>query len=209
VAYGEPILVNRAGGFSFWQANNETYFLYGKKAVVPPCENGNQDYAFCHEWMQIRRDLHADDDLTTARRVTLEDQANWQRGTQFLVASAARTATLTARKFLQFWSPIPDAVSNRDDAAGSGATNWIAILSYLPILILGCAGLLLSGRRWRELLPIYLYFAVFTAVYCVFMPTTRYRLPLDFFLVIFAAYAVTRMVPWLRTLDPMLQPSSR
>jgi 4-amino-4-deoxy-L-arabinose transferase-like glycosyltransferase len=210
LAYGDPILVNRAGGFSFWQANNETYFRYGKQAVVPPCENGNQDYEFCHDWMQIRRDLHERDELTTDQRVALEDEANWQKGKQFLLESPVRTATLAVRKFLQFWSPIPDAVSNRDESGGSGATTWISILSYLPVLVLGCMGLFLSRRQWRELLPVYLYFALFTAVYCVFLPTTRYRLPLDFFLVIFTAYALTRLMPSLRTLQRphAAQPSS-
>jgi 4-amino-4-deoxy-L-arabinose transferase-like glycosyltransferase len=201
LAYGDPILVNRAGGFSFWQANNETYFRYGKQAVVPPCENGNQAYQFCHDWMQIRRDLHERDELTTEQRVTLEDQVNWQKGKQFLLESPVRTATLAVRKFLQFWSPLPDAVSNRDESGGSRATAWISILSYLPVLILGCVGLLLSRRQWRGLLPLYLYFAVFTAVYCVFLPTTRYRLPLDFFLVIFTAHALMRTVPWLRSVS--------
>jgi len=87
LAYGDPILVNRAGGWSFWTANNETYFRYGKQAVVPPCENGNQDYEFCHEWTQIRRDLHEREELTTEQRVRLEDQANWEKGKQFLLAS--------------------------------------------------------------------------------------------------------------------------
>jgi 4-amino-4-deoxy-L-arabinose transferase-like glycosyltransferase len=209
LAYGDPIMVNRAGGWAFWTANNETYFRYGKQAVVPPCENGNQDYEFCHDWTQIRRDLHEREGLTTEQRVRLEDQANWEKGKQFLLASPGRAATLAVRKFLQFWSPIPDAISNRDES--SGATTWISILSYLPVLVLGCMGLLRSRRHWRELLPVYAYFAMFTAVFSVFLPTTRYRLPLDFFLVIFATYALTRMVPWLRTLEPTSsqQPSSR
>jgi 4-amino-4-deoxy-L-arabinose transferase-like glycosyltransferase len=198
VAYGDPILVNRAGGFSFWTANNATYYEYGKKAVVPPCDSGNEGYQFCHDWLQIRRTLRADARLTETQKVALEDKAAWDNGKHFLGESPGRTATLTMRKFMQFWSPVPDAVTNRESYGGS-AVIWISVFSYVPVLILGFAGLVLSRRRWRELLPIYAYFAVFTAVYCVFLPTTRYRLPLDFFLIIFAAFAVTRLVPLLRT----------
>jgi hypothetical protein len=39
---------------------------------------------------------------------------------------------------------------------------------------------------------------VFTAAYSVFLPTTRYRLPLDFFLVILGAVAAGNMWNRLR-----------
>lgn len=209
LAYGDPILVNRAGGFSFWTANNTTYYEFGKNAVVPPCDGGNERYQFCRDWMQIRARLHADANLTSTQKIALEDRAAWDNGKHFLAESPARTAGLTVRKFLQFWTPVPDAVTNKGTYGGSAVT-WISVLSYVPVLILGLVGLVLSRRRWRELLPIYAYFGVFTAVYCVFLPTTRYRLPLDFFLILFSAYALTRMVPWLREPAPAmpLRPSS-
>jgi 4-amino-4-deoxy-L-arabinose transferase-like glycosyltransferase len=198
--YGDPILVNRAGGFSFWTANNETYDKYGKQAVVPLCAGINDDTLFCKEFLEIRRTLR-NEDLTEAQRVKREDQMQWQRGLRFLAESPSRTARLTLRKFLQFWTPVPDTVTNRD-SAGSTAVLWISILSYSPALLLGLAGLLLSWRSWRTLLPIYAYFATFTLVYSVFLPTTRYRLPLDFFLVIFSAYALTRCVHLAREPPP-------
>jgi 4-amino-4-deoxy-L-arabinose transferase-like glycosyltransferase len=188
--YGDPILVNRAGGFSFWTANNETYYEYGKQAVVPLCAGVNDETRFCKEFLEIRRELR-NQDLTEAQRVAREDQAQWQKGIRFLVASPSRAARLTARKFLQFWTPVPDTVTNRD-TAGNSAVTWISILSYTPALLLGLTGMLLSWRSWRTLVPVYAYFATFTAVYSVFLPTTRYRLPLDFFLIIFTAYALAR-----------------
>jgi 4-amino-4-deoxy-L-arabinose transferase-like glycosyltransferase len=188
--YGDPILVNRAGGFSFWTANNETYYQFGKQAVVPLCAGVNDETLFCKEFLQIRSDLRKED-LTDTQKVAREDRACWEKGMQFLRASAPRALRLTGRKFLQFWTPVPDAVTNRE-SSGSAATRWISALSYLPVLLLGLSGMLLSWRSWRTLLPIYAYFATFTAVYSVFLPTTRYRLPLDFFLVIFSAYALAR-----------------
>jgi hypothetical protein len=38
----------------------------------------------------------------------------------------------------------------------------------------------------------------FTAVYSVFLPSTRYRLPLDFFLILFAAYAINQVGEYLK-----------
>jgi 4-amino-4-deoxy-L-arabinose transferase-like glycosyltransferase len=205
--YGDPILVNRAGGFSFWTANNETYAQYGKQAVVPLCAGVNDDTLFCKEFLQIRSELRQQD-LTEAQKVAREDQIQWQKGLRFLAESPRRTARLTLRKFLQFWTPVPDMVTNRGSAA-STAILWISILSYSPALLLGLTGLLLSRRSWRTLLPIYAYFATFTLVYSVFLPTTRYRLPLDFFLVIFSAYALTRFMRLAREPPPPRTMSTR
>jgi hypothetical protein len=152
----------------------------------------NDDTLFCKEFLEIRRELR-NQDLTEAQRVAREDQMQYQKGIRFLLESPSRTARLTARKFLQFWTPVPETVTNRE-SAGSAAVLWISILSYSPALLLGLTGMVLSWRSWRTLLPIYAYFATFTVVYSVFLPTTRYRLPLDFFLIIFSAYALTRFM---------------
>lgn len=196
LAYGDPILVNRAGGFSFWTANNETYYEYGKQAVVPPCEV-NSDREFCRQWLQVRRTLHEQDDLTEGQRVALEDKAAWENGKKFFFGSLQRTLRLTGRKFLQFWSPVAEVVSNRSEYA-TDRVSLISIASFVPVLLLGVAGLALSAWKWRTLLPVYGYFALLTATYSVFLPTTRYRYPLDFFLILFAAYALTRWIPLLR-----------
>jgi 4-amino-4-deoxy-L-arabinose transferase-like glycosyltransferase len=189
--YGDPILVNRAGGFSFWTANNQGYYEFGKQAVVPLCGSENENSSFCKEFRQMHRLLQSED-LTPTEKVTREDRMEWENGMRFLRASPGRTAILTARKFLQFWTPVPDAVTNRE-SSGSAAVRWISILSYVPVLLLGFAGVFLSRRRWRTLLPVYAYFAAFTAVYSVFLPTARYRLPLDFFLIVFSAYTLSRL----------------
>src|SRR5450759_4179212 len=77
---------------------------------------------------------------------------------------------------------------------GSAARDWIAVLSYTPVLILALFGLALSRSAWRRFLPVYAYVAAFAAAYTVFLPTTRYRLPLDFFLIIFAAYTLRSLI---------------
>lgn len=196
--YGDLILVNRGGGFAFWTANNETYYQLGKKAVTPPCAPGYTTVSFCLELRALQTRLHAEG-RPENESITLNDRAQWENGMRFIRESWSRTAALSLRKFLQFWDPRPDAVSNTESYGG--AARWIAILSYTPVLVLGVIGIALSRGRWRELLPVYAYFAVFTGMYSVFLPTTRYRLPLDFFLVIFSAYALTTL--WGRWTAPV------
>jgi hypothetical protein len=56
------------------------------------------------------------------------------------------------------------------------------------VLVLACAGLILSARHhWRRLVPIYAFMVTFIAPFAVFLPTMRYRLPLDYLLILFAS----------------------
>lgn len=190
-AYGELILVNQAGGINFWVANNETYFEYGKGAVEPACGPGNTKQLYCRQLGSLERKLRAEH-LSAAQSVAAEEAAGWKAGWAFLAASPARSARLSVRKLLELWSPLPDAVTPVAGRAGA-ARDWVSILSYVPLLMLAVAGVVLLRRETRRLLPIYGYVLTFTAVYSVFLPTTRYRLPLDFFLVVFAAYALHRI----------------
>lgn len=191
-AYGTPILVNKAGGFNFWMANSETYYDLGKIGVTPPCGRGYEQTSFCVQFRALHqhlKSLHP----TPEQLILQEDAACWQNGLSFLRADLGRSAALTLRKFLLYWSPFPDAVHSGGSYEGRAA-SWVAALSYLPVLVLGVIGLVLSRRHWRALLPVYGYFAVFMSAYSLFMPTTRYRLPLDFFLIIFSAYTLGRLI---------------
>lgn len=190
IAYGSLILVNKGAGFNFWMANSDTYYRLGKIGVTPPCAPGYTQTSFCIEYRALHRQLKSLH-LPETRFLVLEDDVSFQKGVSYLRASLPRAAALTVRKFLEFWSPVPDAVHNGGSFGGAW-TRWIAALSYLPVLILGITGAVLSWKAWRTLLPIYAYFAVFVATYSVFMPTMRYRLPLDFFLIIFAAHTLRR-----------------
>jgi 4-amino-4-deoxy-L-arabinose transferase-like glycosyltransferase len=190
LAYGEFVLVNQAAGTNFWAANNSTYFEFGKVAVIPPCGPGNEHHRYCGQWQSLNDHLRAAH-LSVKRSIAADEAAGWRNGWAFIRDSPARTVILSLRKILEFWSPKPDAVTTGRANAGS-AKDWIAILSYTPMLLLAILGIGLSAQQARRLLPIYAYFLTFTAVYAVFLPTTRYRLPLDFFLIIFAASALKR-----------------
>jgi hypothetical protein len=54
----------------------------------------------------------------------------------------------------------------------------------------------------RRIYPIAAYFIALTAPYCVFLPSTRYRLPLDFFLILFAAFAFAQLTRTNRLVGP-------
>ena len=191
VAYGQLILVNQAAGTNFWAANNATYFKFGKGAVIPPCGPGNEHQQYCEQVQSLQARLSGAN-LSEAQYIAADEAAAWEAGWDFVSESPARSVMLSARKVLEFWSPKPDAVTG-GLANGGAARDLIAILSYTPVLLLAIVGMMLLARQTRRLLPVYAYLLTFTAVYAVFLPTTRYRLPLDFFLIIFAAYTLKRV----------------
>ncbi len=188
VAYGAVILVNKGAGFNFWIANSDTYYRLGKVGVTPPCAPGYTDTSFCLAYRTLHRELKSLH-LPQVQFLVLEDDVSFDNGVRYLRASLPRAASLTLRKFADFWSPIPDAVHSGGSFGGSW-TRWVAAVTYLPVLMLGLLGVILSASAWRALLPVYAYFAVFVGTYSFFLPTMRYRLPLDFFLIIFSAQAL-------------------
>lgn len=196
-AYDKFILVNAAGGSNFWFGNNETYYRYGKESVT--CVREYEDTVFCKQQRALLETLRSRD-LTANQALLAYEEASWHNGLQFIRESPGAFALLIVKKFLQLWNPIPDAV-HRGGAHLGAVRDVISIASYVPVLILAIWGAVLTIDRWRRLIPIYAYFLALTATYCVFMPTTRYRLPLDFFLILFAAVPLAYW--WERTRRPL------
>jgi 4-amino-4-deoxy-L-arabinose transferase-like glycosyltransferase len=190
MAYGQFILVNQAAGTNFWAANNATYFKFGKNAVIPPCGPGNEHQQYCEQLQRLHARLNGAN-LSAEQYIAADEAAAWKAGWDFVSESPTRSVMLSGRKILEFWSPKPDATT-AGRANGGAARDWISILSYTPILLLAIVGMKLLAPQTRRLLPIYAYILTFTSVYAVFLPTTRYRLPLDFFLIILAAYTLRR-----------------
>lgn len=191
VAYGTPILVNIAGGFAFWAGNNDAYWKYGKPGVVPPCRPGYEDTVYCERIRSLEATVNARADTDTAR-VLEQDRLSWQYGIEYVRESPGRYLLMCLQRFARFWSPIPDA-THAGEAHGGRWRDLVALASYTPVLMLAIGGLVATRERWRELLPLYLYIAALTAPYVFIFTATRYRLPIDFVLILFASAALDRL----------------
>jgi hypothetical protein len=119
------------------------------------------------------------------------ERASWRYGLDFVRESPGRFALLTLRKFFDLWSPIPDAV-HKGPEYGGALRDVISWATYIPMLVLAVVGLIITRNQWRRLVPIYLYFITFVAPYALFIPATRYRLPIDFILILFSAEVLVR-----------------
>ena len=201
-AYDQVVLVNAASGVNFWAANNEAYARWGKEGSVPMCTGPHGVTSYCLEHRQIRQELLARN-LTNTEYALAEERAAWEHGLRFVRESPGRFVKLSFSRFLRLWSPWPDAV-HTGPARGGSNRNAISAASYIPLALLALVGLFLSARTHaRKLIPIYLLVAVFVAPFAAFLPTMRYRLPIDFLLGIFAAIPLAHL--WRLVVDARLR----
>lgn len=91
-------------------------------------------------------------------------------------------------------------VTSANVAYDSGLLNTIGrpvhVVYFGGLLMLSIIGVLLSGRLWREVSWLWLVQFSMTFVYVAFHPSTRYRVPSDPLLFLFAAYAVVCAWQW-------------
>ncbi len=92
-------------------------------------------------------------------------------------------------EFLHFWSLFDDRVEAKNQFTGS-FTNLISILSFTPILLLFLIGLLFSFPKWRKTLVLFFVILSFALGYSFFQTRVRYRIPVEPYIIIFAANGI-------------------
>ena len=136
------------------------------------------------------------DKLTEAKSLTEyeRDQFFRQKALAYIRENPGRFLHLAAIKFCRFWSPIPNYEKYR-----SSLYNAISLLSFGPVLVLAIIGVVLLHRRWRELLLLLSPVVYYSLLHVIFVGSTRYRTPVEPFLMVVAAYVVrTIIAPWRR-----------
>lgn len=96
------------------------------------------------------------------------------------------------RKFVRFWNVVPNV-----EAYSSPFYRIVSAASFGPVLVLAIAGGLTLWRRWRDFLPLYLLFGYFTAIHVITISSLRYRLPLEAFLIVLAAWPAALIWKWI------------
>jgi 4-amino-4-deoxy-L-arabinose transferase-like glycosyltransferase len=118
------------------------------------------------------------------------DRAYSARAIEYITAEPGRFVADMARKFFRFWNVFPNHESFQE-----GPYRLIIAVSYGPALLLALCAARIYRAQWRRLLPVYALFAYLTLVHTVTIASLRYRLPLEVFLVVFAAGALAH---WLQ-----------
>jgi len=99
----------------------------------------------------------------------------------YALKNPRRTLKLSLVKFCRIYAPIPNAKAYRRPPY-----VLVSLVSYLPLLAIGFAGLWREGRRLRSLWLLALPILYFTLLHCVFVGSIRYRAAFMPSLIIFA-----------------------
>lgn len=184
---GRPIVFTSHGGITFYQGNNPRVLEIPQyRGSVAPLDQLPE-----HERLSRMTQLERDD-------------AAWALGKQFLRENKSKVPILVWSKFRRFWrfrsesglSGIKSGwwFGNRS-GLGKLATTFDAGFLYavfaIPFFVLG---LVITWRRWRELLFVYGIIASHTAISLVFHGSLRMRSPLEPIIAIVAAEAVVRTI---------------
>ncbi len=122
---------------------------------------------------------------------------------QGIAANPGKFALRVGKEFLHFWSFIPDRIVSKDEQYlekrhkddprlmtknpfVSPWLNYVSILTYGPVFILGILGLILLRNKWWALSLLFLLLMSQALGYSLFFTQVRYRLPVEFCLMIFA-----------------------
>lgn len=175
--FGEPMLSSN-GGRNLWLGNNpESTINTGSNIEMP-------------EPLATR--IAAVSEVEADRIYTEEAE-------QFIRTHPQRFVLLTLKKGLSLWRFDPSPTTEGYDTL-EPLYELASVLSYAPIVLLAVVGYLVASQKHREMMLVWLFFAVaFTALHAVFIVKVRFRLPLDVFLIIMAAYAVDHLLSrWTR-----------
>ncbi len=111
---------------------------------------------------------------------------------EYIRRNPDRFLRLAVIKLKRFWSLIPNYEKYR-----SPLYNVISLLSFGPVALLAIVAAVRLRGRWRDVLLLLSPLIYYTVLHTVFVGSTRYRTPVEPYLIVLAAYALT--APWAGT----------
>lgn len=115
-----------------------------------------------------------------------------RRAWEFVRQQPIRTLQLAFLKAARFLSPIPQA-----EGVASPAVSLVSLTWYIASVLLVARGcqLLRQTHAWAPLLLLWAPFLQFLLIHLVFVGSLRYRLPVEFPLLVLAGHALSAMLP--------------
>ncbi|OHE78616.1 MAG: hypothetical protein A2107_11160, partial [Verrucomicrobia bacterium GWF2_62_7] len=194
VVFGRFVPVSMGSGATLWRGNS-------------PCSRGDAGDRFLtpddNSWTVIPKTAQNQERLAAlqARLKGLDeadtDRVLVQEAWRYIAEQPLHCAALYVRKILTLHAAYSSTRSS--NAHGSPRNRLIVTACYYPVLLLALGGMVIYARRWRELRVPYLVWGVFTFSLPLLTTCTRFRLPTEPLLVMFAAAAAVRFWDWLRS----------
>lgn len=166
---GTPALTTDSG-YLLWQGNNPGVFAYYPAESI--------DRSVFEEFSRLPRNDQAQIDRYSSDPATISERYK-RRAIEFMREDPWRTAQYAARK-------LTAAFSWTFNPYRGQLAQWAYAASYVPVMLLGIAGMVLTRRRPETMLIAMLYLA-FIGVSAVFFAHTSHRSYLDIYWIVFAA----------------------
>lgn len=198
--YGRFVMVTSGFGTKLWQGNtvlanggpNDRELMWGKPdwkqrmEALPPAERAALEarYAVIAAHAAEREAALGDHYLAT-------DEVLGRVAVREMLDDPKRTFVLALKKTATLYSAFTETLTT--NAYTRGPIRLLAALSFYPVLALAVVGAWLARRAGPPVWLLYLLIGSVTAGYAVLNACTRFRLPLDPFLIVFAALALERV----------------
>jgi len=201
--YGKMIPVSSGFGTKLWQGNNEIsagdaddreLFWYTpvwqqRLQSLAPAEQA----AIEERYAEIGRRAEQLQRTTGDEYVAL-DAILFPVALDYMRSHPRRTLELFGKKLVTLFSPFSKTIT--DNADTSSRNRLLAALSYLPMLAFAIGGMCLGVYERRGLAILYALIVSNAVAYGILNTCTRFRLPLDPYLIVFASLALCHL--WQR-----------
>lgn len=111
------------------------------------------------------------------------------KGMNFIMENPLTFMKYVGRRFVNFWRPFPRTISG----PGQSYSKIHQILSgvyTIPVFIFALLGIFYSAENWRKLFLLYALVFYYSGTYILVRATIRYRMPIEPYLIMFAAYGI-------------------
>lgn len=92
---------------------------------------------------------------------------------------------LFLKKIVNMWRPYYSETSN--------ISKLVMLLSYIPVIVFGIIGILLSYKKWKQSAVLVSFIIYYMLIHAVLVSTIRYRWPVMPIFFIFAGYAIMQI----------------
>ncbi len=176
--FGRPVAISANGGFNFWLGNHPDVTATTGNRMTP----------------NMREELGAV--YAEYRNPAVRDSVLFQMGLRYASSDPGRFVRLSAAKALNFWRLYPQPMTEVQTAEGK--EKWLSLLSYGLLLPFGAVWLARSLGRSGGARLILLVLISYTLVHAAFISKVRFRVPVDPYILVYAAGAILAIVDALR-----------
>jgi len=167
--HGRPVLITVSSGHTLYIGNNP--LTKGKMTGGEWSLGEDMDYAEYPEGMELFSPE--------------ADRYYFQKGLDFIRQNPRRFFVLMGKKIVNMWRPY--------QVDSPRPARWLASISYIPVALLGCLGMIWSRARWKQLFPIFSLIVYIFLIHAILIGQIRYRYSVMPFLMILAAFALTKI----------------